>query len=97
MACYHPLMGIPKGIDPKSGKMQYLIKPYPKDYVEDKYMPGIIQVPCGKCIGCRLEYSRQWANRCMLELQYCDSAYFVTLTYNDWHVPRFGYVDEKTG
>ena len=55
MACYHPLMGIPKGIDPKSGKMQYLIKPYPKDYVEDQYMPGIIQVPCGKCIGCRLE------------------------------------------
>lgn len=46
-----------------------------------------IEIPCGKCVGCRLEYSRQWANRCMLELEYSDSAYFVTLTYDDAHLP----------
>lgn len=45
------------------------------------------EIPCGRCIGCRLDYSRQWANRLMLELQYHESAYFVTLTYNDAHVP----------
>ena len=27
----------------------------------------VFEAPCGKCIGCRLEYSRQWANRCVLE------------------------------
>ena len=42
-----------------------------KDYPIDM----LIKIPCGKCVGCRLEYSRQWANRCMLELQYHDSAY----------------------
>ena len=47
-----------------------------------------VTVPCGQCVGCRLEYSRQWANRCMLELQYHDSSFFVTLTYDDEHVPR---------
>lgn len=56
-----------------------------------------IEIPCGKCIGCRLEYSRQWANRCMLELQYHDSAYFVTLTYDDDHVPISYYPDPETG
>jgi hypothetical protein len=23
-----------------------------------------LKIPCGRCIGCRLEYSRQWAMRC---------------------------------
>jgi hypothetical protein len=23
-----------------------------------------LKIPCGQCIGCRLEYSRQWAMRC---------------------------------
>lgn len=40
-------------------------------------------LPCGCCVGCRLDYSRQWANRCYLEsLQWKDN-YFVTLTYNE--------------
>lgn len=54
-------------------------------------------IPCGKCVGCRMEYSRQWANRCMLELEYHESAYFVTLTYDDYHVPRSYYPDPDTG
>lgn len=47
-------------------------------------------VPCGKCIGCRLEHSRQWANRCVLEsLDYPkDQLWWLTLTYNEDNVPR---------
>lgn len=57
-----------------------------------------IEIPCGKCIGCRIDYSRQWANRCMLELQYHNEAWFVTLTYDEDHVPRSAYcIDESTG
>ncbi|ALS03454.1 VP4 [Gokushovirus WZ-2015a] len=33
----------------------------------------------------------------MLELQYHDSAYFVTLTYDDFHVPKAYYPDPVTG
>nr|CAI9750592.1 replication initiation protein [Microvirus sp.] len=79
--------------------MQYFIKPWPKgvNSTADLGYDGAVQIPCGRCIGCRLEYSRQWANRCLLELQYHDSAYFVTLTYNDEAVPRRIYSDEKTG
>lgn len=56
-----------------------------------------IEIPCGKCIGCRLDYSRQWAYRCMLELEYHDEAHFVTLTYNDDHIPVSAYGDPSTG
>lgn len=56
-----------------------------------------VQIPCGKCVGCRLDYAKQWANRLMLELQYHKEAYFVTLTYDDEHVPRAWYADPETG
>ncbi len=47
-------------------------------------------VPCGQCIGCRLERSRQWAVRCMHEATLHEDTSFVTLTYEDEFVPRFG-------
>lgn len=57
----------------------------------------IIKVRCGKCIGCLLDRSRMWADRCMLEMQYHESSYFVTLTYDDLHVPQRWYADPDTG
>lgn len=46
-----------------------------------------IEIPCGQCIGCRLERSRQWAIRCLHESQLHDVSSFITLTYNDEHLP----------
>lgn len=45
-----------------------------------------VQIPCGNCLGCRIDYSREWANRMMLELPYCDKSCFITLTYDDDHL-----------
>ena len=46
-----------------------------------------IPVPCGKCVSCKCDYSRDWSNRMILELQDHDEAIFLTLTYNDDHLP----------
>lgn len=55
-------------------------------------------VPCGRCIGCRLERSRQWAMRCMHEASLYDSNCFLTLTYDDSNLDRLPrFVDEETG
>lgn len=43
-------------------------------------------LPCGQCIGCRLERSRQWAIRCMHEASLYDENCFITLTYDDAHL-----------
>lgn len=41
----------------------------------------LIKIPCGRCIGCRLERSRQWASRIMCESQIHEKNSFLTLTY----------------
>lgn len=40
-------------------------------------------VPCGKCLNCRLAYARTWSNRCMLESKQWQDNWFITLTYDD--------------
>lgn len=56
-----------------------------------------VTIPCGQCIGCRLDYSKQWANRCLMELESHESSYFVTLTYDDVHVPISYYSHNDDG
>ncbi|AXL14770.1 replication initiator protein [Microviridae sp.] len=46
-----------------------------------------ITLPCGQCIDCRLEKSRQWATRCMHEASQYDDNCFITLTYNNKNIP----------
>lgn len=58
-----------------------------------RVIEDFIEIPCGRCIGCRLNYSRQWAVRCILESEYHDQNWFLTLTYDDDHVPYSEYVD----
>lgn len=42
-----------------------------------------IQVPCGKCVGCRLDRSRNWTIRIMHEKQMHKENCFLTLTIKD--------------
>lgn len=62
-----------------------------------EYNRTFIEIPCGKCIGCRLDHAKDWSNRCLMELQEHDSSYFITLTYNDINLPMTSYVKEDTG
>lgn len=48
-----------------------------------------VKVGCGKCSGCRLEHSRQWAVRIMHEKRMHNASCFVTLTYDDAHLPKW--------
>lgn len=68
------------------------------------YLPNVCDVfyehytlPCGQCIGCRIDYSKQWATRMLLENEYSSQSYFVTLTYDDEHVPVHEYLCEEDG
>lgn len=44
-------------------------------------------LPCGRCIDCRIEYSHQWATRCVHESKMFLDSCFITLTYNDENLP----------
>lgn len=57
-----------------------------------------MKVPCGSCEGCQEAYSKEWAVRCLLESQKYKHNYFITLTYDEYNVPRDDeIVDKKTG
>lgn len=81
MACFRPLT---------AGR------PDPKKHGRTKLVFGsaigagmeILRVPCGQCIGCRLDHSLSWATRCVHESRKYDDNSFITLTYSDEHLPR---------
>lgn len=44
-------------------------------------------VPCGKCVQCLSRRKNQWVFRLQQELKVAKSAAFITLTYEDEHLP----------
>ena len=47
-------------------------------------------MPCGVCVGCRVDRSRDWAVRCYHEAQLHEANCFLTLTYNNDNLPKNG-------
>lgn len=84
MACYHPLKVAWYGEVTTNHKKKYeFVNP---DYDDYKSAVEVKDIPCGKCMGCRIEYSRQWATRCMLEAKKYKYNAFINLTYDEEHV-----------
>jgi len=46
-------------------------------------------------MGCRLEYSRQWAIRMLHESQLHETCTFITLTYDEKHLPKNKSLNKK--
>lgn len=83
MACYHPLQGYKSRRLTPRGKRAVVFNK------ADGYVDLPVAVPCGQCIGCRVDYTREWALRCMHEASMHEDNTFVTLTYDDAHIPPF--------
>lgn len=99
MSCYHPLTAYALPNANTGKKNIVFLKKEPSSEHVASIGAEKIKLPCGQCVGCRLEYSRQWAVRCCLEAKQHKHNYFVTLTYDDLNVPlREHYkVDKDTG
>jgi hypothetical protein len=89
MPCYYPLTGYRAKHKNESGKRSIVFNP--KHGIQDEE----VQVPCGQCIGCRLERSKQWAIRCVHEASMHQENSFITLTYNDENLPENGNLVKK--
>lgn len=82
MACYHPI----PAWRTDAGKVVFREGP---DAVASLFLP------CGRCVGCRLERSRQWAVRIMHEAHFYEENCFITLTYAPEHLPPGGSLRYK--
>ena len=87
MPCFHPLHGYKSKkngawISEANAPLKHTLEP--------------LTIPCSKCTGCRAEYSRQWAMRILHEHQHTNErSSFITLTYNDTHLPQLGTLIKK--
>lgn len=85
MPCYRPLQAW-RGRSGPSGRSSIHFKKRDSLGIE-------VTLPCGQCVGCRLERSRQWAVRMMHESSLHTDNSFITLTYDAEHVPASGSLD----
>lgn len=88
MPCYRPRIGyFARDVNP-SGKRSIISNPQ-KALSPDEP----IKFPCGNCMYCRLEHSRNWAIRAVHEASLYPHNCFLTLTYSDSFLPRYGSLD----
>ena len=88
MACYHPIPAW-RNVSENRSDNRLVFEYHPMRCIGPT--PDL-QVPCGQCVGCRLERSRQWALRCVHEASLHKENCFITLTYNDEHLPEHGHL-----
>ncbi len=81
MTCYSPMKGWRSRSVNANGKRSIVFNR------SSAFIDLPLEIPCGQCIGCRLEKSRQWAIRCTHEAQLHGENSFITLTYSDDHLP----------
>lgn len=86
MPCYHPIPAWRLKGGPRPDGSWPIVFKQGKGGDRD----NALNVPCGQCIGCKLERSRQWAIRCMLEASLYEQNLFLTLTYNEKNLPKNG-------
>lgn len=83
MSCFRPISAF-QSIEPNAeGKRPVFWHKPDVDY-------KCINLPCGKCEGCRLDLAREWTVRCVHESQLHDENCVITLTYNDDNLPKDG-------
>ena len=78
MACYQPLTCW-RVADRSSGLISISFHPN----LGTHEVLQVLQIPCGRCMGCRLDSSKQWAIRCVHEASLHDANSFITLTFRD--------------
>lgn len=89
MACYYPIQAWRSDRVNEQGKRPLVFKrKYGQPFTEMK-------VACGVCVGCRLDYSREWAIRCVHEASLHPANSFITLTYNKENLPKNASLDKR--
>lgn len=107
MSCYFPLYRLPEEVAVTLLPSRYhhrihnkglMIKKIEYDQLVN-YVPAHLwqQVPCGMCVGCRTAYAREWAIRCLMEEKFSTNSLFLTLTYDNEHLPVKEFYDPRSG
>jgi hypothetical protein len=86
--CYSPISGWRTLSVLPSGKRGFTVDR------NKAFLLSPLTIPCGGCIGCRLEKSRQWATRIVHENKFHELSVFLTLTYAPEKLPSTGSISK---
>lgn len=88
MACYSPVTAYRSRSRNPSGLRGLVFNPS-AGFVDLK-----VKLPCGGCIGCRLDAASDWQTRIVHEAKLHQENSFITLTYSDEKIPVGGTVSK---
>lgn len=101
MPCNNPIPAwYNKDVNPDTGKRSLCFTGKNRYFGAARSDTGLsleapLTVPCGKCAGCRKDQSLMWSIRGYHESQEHDQNSFITLTYDDYHLPSDGKISKE--
>lgn len=84
MACFHPLKAF---ANPRGGK-PFFSRPA-------GHSGRVLDLACGRCIGCRIDRASEWSARIVHECLFWEDNWFLTLTFDDEHYPANASIDRR--
>lgn len=86
MTCFHPIKAWKNNIA--------MLDIPPEEYYKSKKISFMkrttwqeIEIPCGRCLGCKLDQANMWATRLYMETKCWKKCCFITLTYRPKDLP----------
>jgi len=89
MPCFHPLTGWRSQVTNPSGKRGITFK------ASEGFIDMPVTVPCGQCIGCRIDRVGHWSTRIVQEGRFHERKCFLTLTYSPDKLPENGSLSKR--
>lgn len=97
MACYKPLIRFYAPDNPDISGRVYTFARFRSERAKNQkltyedliYRKDVMLIPCGQCIGCKIQHRTDWATRIEMEAKTWpkESVWFLTLTYDDQYIP----------
>lgn len=93
MACYHPVTAWRSTSDEKFRFSDPPVFTGANEWLNSQIEK--VTFPCGGCVGCRIDRAKEWSVRCVLEASMYENNCFLTLTYDDDHLPPGGSLNYR--
>ena len=90
--CFRPIQAWYSAEVNATGKRSLVFNSY---YAQRPLFANELKIPCGGCLGCRMMRSSAWAMRGVYEAREHDANSYITLTYDDEHLPENGSLCKK--
>lgn len=95
MSCNRPVVAYYSDKLNESGKRSLVFNQNQRYQGGDVNYTQPIEIACGKCLGCKADQSLMWSIRSYHESTLHDQNCFLTLTYDDAHLPQDGKIDKR--